>query len=248
MAQAPTQNINYGQNQPVNYPQNQNYQQQNFQPQPQMQQPQPQPQMQQAPVQQQRPQGGGVHLKKGQKFALAGAGGAQLNKIKVGLGWDILNQACDLDASAFMLDANNRVIGDDWFVFYGQTNSPDNSIQHSGDNTTGAGAGDDETISITLSMVNPSVQKIVFVVTINEALEHNLNFSMVANAYVRVIDEQTNTEIARFALTDYYANVTSMVVGELYRHNGQWKFNAVGDGVAKDLAGLCAMYGVNVAD
>jgi len=247
MTPPPAQNINYAQSQPVNNPQNMNYQQQNNFQQASQQQYQ-QPQMQQAPVQQQRPQGNGVHLKKGQKFALAGAGGAQLNKIKVGLGWDILNQACDLDASAFMLDANNRVIGDDWFVFYGQPTSPDNSIKHSGDNTTGAGAGDDETIDITLSMVNPSVQKIVFVVTINEALEYNLNFSMVANAYVRVIDEQTNTEIARFALTDYYANVTSMVVGELYRHNGQWKFNAVGDGVAKDLAGLCAMYGVNVAD
>lgn len=247
MAQAPTQNINYNQSQPNYNQQNQNYQQQNYQAQPQMQQPQPQ-QVQQAPVQQQRTQGGGVHLKKGQKFALAGAGGAQLNRIKIGLGWDILNQACDLDASAFMLDANNKVIGDDWFVFYGQTTSPDNSIKHSGDNTTGAGTGDDEIIDITLSMVNPSVQKIVFVVTINEALEQGLNFSMVANAYVRVIDEQTNSEIARFALTDYYANVTSMVVGELYRHNGQWKFNAVGDGVAKDLAGLCAMYGVNVAD
>ena len=247
MAQTPAQNINYNQNQPNYNQQNQTYQQQNYQAQPQMQQPQPQ-QVQQAPVQQQRPQGGGVHLKKGQKVALAGAGGAQLNRIKIGLGWDILNQACDLDASAFMLDANNRVIGDDWFVFYGQPTSPDNSIQHSGDNTTGAGAGDDETINITLSMVNPSVQKIVFVVTINEALENNLNFSMVANAYVRVVDEQCNDEIARFALTDYYANVTSMVVGELYRHNGQWKFNAVGDGVAKDLAGLCAMYGVNVAD
>lgn len=192
-------------------------------------------------------QGGGVHLRKGQKFALAGAGGAQLNAVRIGLGWDVLNRACDLDASVFMLDSYNRVVGDDWFVFYGQTTSPDGSVVHSGD-SDGSGIGDDETITIDLRRVNPNVQKLTFVVTINEALTQGLNFSMVANAYVRVIDMQTNMELARFSLTDYYANVTSMIVGELYRYNGAWKFNAVGDGVAKDLYGLCAMYGVNVAD
>ena len=240
--------------------------QQNFNQQPQMQQnfaqqqpqmqnfAQQQPQMQTQSVQQgqpiqpkQRPQGNGVHLKKGQKIALAGANGGQLSNIKVCLGWDILNQACDLDASAFMLGADGRVLGDDWFVFYGQTDSPDGSIHHSGD-SQGEGTGDDETITINLNGVNPGVQKITFVVTINEALERGLNFSMVSNAYVRVVDGTTGQELNRFQLTDYYANVTSMVVGEVYKHNGAWKFNAVGDGVAKDLAGLCAMYGVNVAD
>lgn len=198
-------------------------------------------------VQKTIPSGNGVHLKKGQKFALAGANGAQLSSIKVCLGWDVINQACDLDASAFMLGADGKVLGDDWFVFYGQTTSPDGSIQHSGD-SQGEGTGDDEIITINLQTVNPNVQKITFVVTINEALERGLNFSMVQNAYVRVIDIATGQELSRFLLTDYYANVTSMVVGEVYRHNGAWKFNAVGDGVAKDLAGLCAMYGVNVAD
>ena len=224
-----------------------NYQQQNYNNQQMNNVGMSQPQIQSQPIQQkQRPQGGGVHLKKGQKFALAQAG-QQLGKIQLCLGWDVLNQACDLDASAFMLDANNRIIGDDWFVFYGQTTSPDGSVIHSGD-SQGEGTGDDEVITINTQQVNPSVQKIAFVVTIDEALTKNLNFSMVANAYVRVVDCNTSKEIARFELTDYYANVTSMVVGELYRHNGQWKFNAVGDGVAKDLAGLCAMYGVNVAD
>ena len=188
----------------------------------------------------------GVHLKKGQKLALAGVSGQALTSIKVCLGWDILNQACDLDASAFMTGANGKVIGDDWFVFYGQTVSPDGSIQHSGD-SQGQGDGDDEVITIDLNKVDPNVQKIAFVVTINEALEKGLNFSMVANAYVRVVDNTTGQEISRFNLTDYYATVTSMVVGEIYRHNGQWKFNAVGDGLARDLAGLCAFYGVNVA-
>lgn len=206
---------------------------------------QPMPQQQAAP--QQRPSGNGVHLKKGQKFALAGQNGAQLTNIEIGLGWDLVNQACDLDASAFMLGADNKVIGDDWFVFYGQTSSPDGSVVHSGD-SDGSGVGDDETIRINLNQVNQQVQKITFVVTINEALEKGLNFSMVQNAYVRVVDKSTNNELARFMLTDYYATVTSMVVGELYRHNGAWKFNAVGDGVAKDLYGLCNMYGVNIAD
>ena len=200
------------------------------------------------PQPKQRPQGGGVHLKKGQKVALASSNGGQLSNIQVCLGWDITNQACDLDASAFMLGADGRVIGDDWFVFYGQTTSPDGSIRHSGDSTNGAAMGDDEIIDINLISINPNVKKITFVVTINEALERGLNFSMVANAYVRVVDKTTGQELNRFQLTDYYANVTSMVVGEVYNHNGAWKFNAVGDGVAKDLAGLCEMYGVNVAD
>ena len=220
--------------------------------QPQMQQPMmnqqmAQPQMQPAPQPKQRPNGGGVHLKKGQKVALAGVNGAQLTNVDICLGWDVTNGACDLDASAFMLGADGKVPGDDWFVFYGQTNSPDGSIIHSGD-SQGDDIGDDEIISINLNQVSGNVQKITFVVTINEALERGLNFSMVANAYVRVVDKTTGQELNKFILTDYYANVTSMVVGELYRHNGVWKFNAVGDGVAKDLAGLCAMYGVNVAD
>lgn len=187
----------------------------------------------------------GVILKKGQKTALTGSNGQSLTAIEVGLGWDVVNVACDLDASAFMLGEDRRVIGDSWFVFYGQTSSPDNSVLHSGD-SKGEGYGDDEIISIDLTRINAAVKRIVFVVTIDEAFAQGLNFSMVRNAYVRVTDRNTNRELVRFNLTDYYANVTSMVVGEIYLHNGQWKFNAVGDGVARDLAGLCAMYGVNV--
>ena len=181
-------------------------------------------------------------LKKGQKISL----GRDLKSIKVCLGWDVINTACDLDASAFMLGANNKVIGDDWFIFYGKTTSPDGSVVHSGD-SNGVGSGDDEIITINLQNINPNVQKIVFVVTIDEALTRHLNFSMVSNAYVRVLDA-TNKELVRFTLSDYYSNVTSMMVGAVYKHNNEWKFNAIGDGVAKDLAGLCLMYGVDVAD
>lgn len=188
----------------------------------------------------------GVHLKKGQRVNLA-TSNIPLRSIRVGLGWDVLNQACDLDASAFLLGQNGRVLGDDWFVFYGQPISPDGSVQHSGD-SAGEGSGDDETITINLQTINPNCKSIVFVVTIDEALTRGLNFSMVANAYVRVVNQDTNQELIRFTLSDYYANVTSMIVGEVYNNNGIWKFKSVGDGVAKDLAGLCAMYGVNVAD
>lgn len=193
----------------------------------------------------QKPACNGVILKKGQKQSLVQAG-QPLTAVRAGLGWDIINQACDLDASAFMLGAGGRVVGDGWFVFYGQTSSPDGSVVHSGD-SAGEGTGDDEVITLDLAAINPEVKKIVFVVTINEALERNLNFSMVANAYARVIDAGSGNELARFNLSDYYANVTSMVVGEIYNYNGTWKFNAVGDGIARDLAGLCGMYGVNVA-
>lgn len=235
----PQQNNNYAQA-PMGV--GQNYGQPAYQQAPVQQ--QAQPAYQQAPVQ--RPAGGGVILKKGQKVDLMKSNAA-LSEIDVCLGWDILNQACDLDTSAFMLGTNNKVIGDDWFVFYGQTASPDGSIIHHGDSRNGAGAGDDEVITVRLNQVNQQVQKITFVVTINEALENALNFSMVANAYIRIVDKSTGKELVKFNLTDYYANVTSMVVGEVYRHNGTWKLNAVGDGVSRDLAGLCEMYGVNVA-
>lgn len=244
------------QSQPMSQPQMQQSQpmaQPQMQPmgQPQMQQSQPmgQPQMQQsqpvAPTP--RPTGNGVHLKKGQKTSLTQMN-PNLSEIQVCLGWDVLNQACDLDASVFMLGADNKVVGDDWFVFYGQPVSPDGSIIHQGDSRDGVGAGDDEVITIKLNQVNSQVQKIAFVVTINEAIENHLNFSMVANAYVRVVDKSTGNELVKFMLTDYFANVTSMVVGEVYNKGGQWRFNPIGDGFAEDLAGLCGVYGVNVAD
>ena len=200
----------------------------------------------QPPAPRQRPKSTGVQLKKGQKVSLSQMN-PQLAQIQVCLGWDILNQECDLDASAFMLGADNKVVGDDWFVFYGQPTSPDGSITHSGD-SNGAGVGDDEIITIDLKKISPNVQKITFVVTINEAREKRLNFSMVQNAYVRVVDKSTNKELVRFMLSEYFATVTSMVVGELYNKGGQWRFNPVGNGFAEDLAGLCGVYGVNVAD
>lgn len=195
----------------------------------------------------QRPAASGVILKKGQKTNLSKFG-ASLTNIDVGLGWDVSNQGVyDLDAECFLLGANDKVVGDDWFVYYNQLVSPDGAVRHSGDNPNGAGGGDDEVISLNLPQVNQQVQKIVFVVTINEARERNLNFSGVSNAYIRLVNKDTSQELCRFNLTDYYSNVTSMVVAELYRYNGEWKVNPVGDGIEADLYDLCMRYGVNVA-
>lgn len=187
--------------------------------------------------------GNGVVLRKGQKMNLSPDN--SIHEVDIGLGWDAV-QGYDLDASAFMLGANGKVPGDDWFVFYGQTSSPDGAVTHSGD-SNGVGDGDDEIIHINLDRVSPQVQKIVFIVTIDSALERGYNFQNVRNAYMRVLNKKNNAELMRFSLSEYYSNVTQMVVGELYRHNGTWKVNPVGDGVAADLAGLCARYGVNVA-
>ena len=178
-------------------------------------------------------------IQKGQKASLEESG--KPAKIKACLGWNTTNSNCDVDVSAFLLNSTGKVIGDTWFVFYGQTQSPDNSTIFSVDNGT-----DREVISVDFTKINPAVTKIVFVLTIHEALEKNLNFSMLKDAYIRIIDISTNKELVSFQMEEYYSNVTSMMIGELYIHNGAWKFNAVGNGVARDLAGLCELYGVQV--
>ena len=178
-------------------------------------------------------------MQKGQKFPLENAG--RLSKIKVCLGWNVTNSSCDVDVSAFLLNSGGKVIGDTWFVFYGQEISPDASTTFTVDNRN-----DREIISVDFNRLNSAVSKIVFVLTINEALEKHLNFSMIKDAYIRIINADNNSEIVSFKMDEYYSNVISMMMGELYIHNGMWKFNAVGNGVARDLAGLCELYGVQV--
>ncbi len=180
-------------------------------------------------------------IQKGQKVPIE-TGGA-LTALKACFGWNSTNAQCDVDVSAFMLGADGRVLGDDWFVFYGQMTSPDYSTQFQVDNSA-----DREIIHINLQKLNPAVKKIVFVLTINEAFEKNLHFGMMKDAYVRILNPQNNSELVSFRMTDYYSNVISMMIGEIYQHNGAWKFNAVGNGVAKDLLGLCNLYGVQVID
>lgn len=177
-------------------------------------------------------------IQKGQKVNVGIAG--QLKNIRIAMGWNTSDPRCDIDLSAFLLGASGKVPGDDWFVFYGQTESPDSSVSL---NINGS-AEDREIADIDLLRLNPGIKKIVFVLTINEAFTYHLNFSMAKDAYIRLLEPDTNREIYSFQLTDYYANVTSMMLGELYLHNDTWKFNAIGNGVAKDLAGLCGLYGV----
>ena len=177
--------------------------------------------------------GNGQELRKGQKVPLP-----MTNNLKVCVGWDVKDSRCDVDISSFLLNDAKKVISDDWFVFYGMTNSPDRSCSL---NVNGTNV-DDKCVDINMSKIDPRVSRVVFVLTIDEALTRGLNFSMIKDAYIRVLDG--NNELFRFMLTDYYNTVTSMMLGEIYKHNGAWKFAPIGDGVGKDLAGLCAMYGV----
>lgn len=176
-------------------------------------------------------------VQKGQKTLLPISA---LNVVNACFGWNITGARCDVDVSAFLLGANGKVIGDSWFVFYGQTISPDHSTKF-----IEGGSTDRELIQIDFTRLNSQVKKIVFVLTINDALKNRLHFGMLKDAYIRIMD-QSGKELVSFLMTEYYNNVISMMIGELYLHNDAWKFNAIGNGVAKDLAGLCELYGVQV--
>lgn len=186
----------------------------------------------------------GTTLQKGQKISLSQLE-TNLDLIEVGLGWDLGagGQGYDLDVEAFLLNSSGKVLGDDWFVFYNQPVSPDGAVRLL---ESSANPGDDAVIRLHLQRINPGVAKITFIVTINDALVHGRNFSHVANAYVRVVDQSSRRELVRFQLTDYYSNVCSMIVGEIYQYKNEWRFNPVGNGTGDDLAGLCTRYGVNV--
>lgn len=178
-------------------------------------------------------------IQKGQKNNLFSASPSPY--IDAIFGWNVKNQNCDVDVSAFLLGNDGKVLGDSWFVFYGQPSSPDSSVTFSICNNN----SDREQLHIDLSHIDNSVSKIVFVLTLNDARIKNLNFEMVEDAYIRINDHK-GMELSSFLMTDYYSNVISMMIGEIYLHNGNWKFNAIGNGVAKDLAGLCELYGVQV--
>ncbi|HBN56956.1 MAG TPA: tellurium resistance protein TerD [Lachnospiraceae bacterium] len=179
-------------------------------------------------------------VQKGQKAHLSP--GTPLKSIRACFGWNTSHPQCDVDVSAFLLGADGKVPGDSWFVFYGQTVSPDQSTEF-----TELASADREMIRIDLQKLDPKVKKIVFVLTINDAFAKKLNFGMIKDAYVRILDGAGAAELVSFQMTEYYSNVISMMIGEVYNHNGLWKFNAVGNGVAKDLEGLCGLYGVQVS-
>ena len=190
-----------------------------------------------------------VNLTKGQKVDLT-KGNPSLKKITVGLGWDVNRYDggydFDLDASAFLLGANGKVPGDSDFIFYGNTSHASGAVIHGGDNRTGSGEGDDEQIDVDLSLVPAGIERIAFTVTIYDSDVRRQNFGQVSNAYVRIIDDATGAEIIRYDLEEDYSIETALVVGEIYRHNGEWKFNAIGSGYQGGLEALCRSYGVNV--
>lgn len=190
-----------------------------------------------------------INLTKGQKVDLT-KGNPGLKSIMVGLGWDVnafdSGADFDLDASAFLCGENGKCLSEKDFVFYGNLEHESKAVKHMGDNLTGEGDGDDEQIQVNLDMIPTSTEKIAFTVTIYDAENRKQNFGQIANAYIRIVDEANNTELIRYDLGEDFSIETAVVVGELYKNNGEWKFNAIGSGFSGGLSALCANYGINV--
>ena len=190
----------------------------------------------------------GVSLTKGGNVSLTKQA-PQLTAVNVGLGWDVRTTTgvdFDLDASALALDANGKIISDQHFVYFNNLRSPDGAIEHVGDNLTGQGDGDDEVIKVDLAAVPASVASIVFPVSVYDADSRGQSFGQVRNAFIRVVDQATSNELARYDLTEDASTETAMVFGELYRNGAEWKFRATGQGYAPGLASIARDFGVNL--
>ncbi|NGN68924.1 TerD family protein [Streptomyces sp. A7024] len=191
----------------------------------------------------------GVTLAKGGNVSLSKAA-PNLTQVLVGLGWDARSTTgadFDLDASALLCGADGRVLGDEYFIFYNNLKSPDGSVEHTGDNLTGEGEGDDESLILDLKTVPAAVQKIVFPVSIHEAEVRGQAFGQVSNAFIRVVNQADGAELARYDLSEDASTETAMIFGEVYRRGDEWKFRAVGQGYASGLRGIALDFGVNVA-
>jgi len=192
----------------------------------------------------------GVSLSKGGNVSLTKqAGAAGLTAVTVGLGWDVRTTTgtdFDLDASAIGVKAEGKVLTDQHFVFYGNLKSPEGAIEHTGDNLTGEGEGDDEQIKVNLAAVPAEIDKLVFPVSIYDAETRSQSFGQVRNAFIRVLNQANGEELARYDLTEDASTETAMVFGELYRNGAEWKFRAVGQGYASGLRGIAQDYGVSV--
>ncbi len=189
-----------------------------------------------------------VSLQKGQNVSLTKEAPG-LKKVSFGLGWDVRmtdGSAFDLDASAFVLDENGKVLSDSHFVFYNNLKDPSGAVMHAGDNLTGEGEGDDEQITVELDTMPANAAKVAFVVTIHEAEARKQNFGQVSNAFIRAVNADGNTEIARYDLSEDASIETAMIFGELYRHGNDWKFKAIGQGYAGGLAAVAKDFGVSV--
>jgi tellurium resistance protein TerD len=190
----------------------------------------------------------GVSLSKGGNVSLSKEAPG-LTAVIVGLGWDVRSTTgadFDLDASAIMCTAAGKVASDGQFVFFNNLKSSDGSVEHQGDNLTGAGEGDDEQIKVNLTAVPADIDKVVFPVSIYDADNRQQNFGQVRNAFIRVVNQSGEAEIARYDLTEDASTETAMVFGELYRNNEEWKFRAVGQGYSAGLSGIARDFGVNV--
>lgn len=190
----------------------------------------------------------GVSLQKGGNVNLSKEAPG-LSEVIVGLGWDPRatdGQEFDLDASAFLLKPDGKVTSDAGFVFYNNAKSEDGSVQHTGDNKSGAGEGDDESINVSLAKVSAGIDKVAFTVTIHDAEARRQSFGMVGNAYIRVVNKADGKELARYDLTEDGSTETAMIFGELYRNGTDWKFRAVGQGFKGGLGPLAKNFGVNV--
>ena len=190
----------------------------------------------------------GISLSKGGNLSLEKTDPG-IQKVVIGLGWDLRTTdgaSFDLDASAFMLNIESKASSDSAFIFYNQKKSECGSVEHKGDNLTGEGAGDDETITVNLLTIPNEIQKIVIAVTIHDAEIRKQNFGQVSNAYIRIVNQETNNEVCRYDLTEDSSTETAMIFGELYKHNNEWKFRAVGQGFQGGLGAMAREYGINV--
>lgn len=188
-----------------------------------------------------------INLSKGQKIDLTKTNPG-LSKIKVGLGWDTNKydggKDFDLDVSVFLTNANGKVDKETNFIFFNNKQNENGSVVHAGDNRTGEGDGDDEVIDIDLKNIPADVEKVAFTITIYEAEQRSQNFGQVSRSYVRIVNEESNVELIRFDLGEDFSIETGVVVGELYRNAGEWKFSAIGSGYKDGLAGLTRDYGL----
>ena len=189
-----------------------------------------------------------ISLQKGGNISLSKEA-PNMTKMVLGLGWDVRatdGVAFDLDASAFLLSTAGKVRSDADFIFYNQAKSVDGSVEHTGDNRTGDGDGDDESIIVDLTRIPSDVEKVAVVVTIHDAEARSQSFGQVSSAYVRCVNEANNIEVARYDLSEDASVETAMIFGEIYRHNGEWKFKAIGQGFKGGLGPLAQNYGVNI--
>lgn len=190
-----------------------------------------------------------VSLVKGQKVDLT-KGNPGLTNILVGLGWDVnkfdASDSFDMDVSVFLVGSDGKVTSDSDFIFYNNATHSSGSVIYSGDNRTGEGSGDDETMQVKLNKVPSNIEKIVFCASIYDAESRCHNFGMIDNSYIRIVDEDKNEELFKYELDEDFSTETGLIAGEIYRHNGEWKFKAVGQGTQGALEYIARLHGVNL--